>query len=184
MFSNFVRSLKGVGAACLLTVSGVALGADINIGVVNIARLLEDAPQARAAMQSLQDEFAPRQREIVAKQKELREQEEAFQRDAAVMGEAERRSSEKSLRDSQRELARRQNEYLEDLNLRRNEELGRLQRSLLQEVQNYARSANYDLIVGDSVLFASEAVDITSAVLAGLESRFQAENATSQKSDN
>lgn len=181
MFLNYKYSLRGIGVACLLIIGSAAMGADLNIGVVNIARLLEDAPQARAAMQSLQDEFAPRQRGIVAQTKELREKEEGFQRDVAVMGEAERRSSEKDLRDSQRELARRQNEYLEDLNLRRNEELGRLQRSLLQEVQNYARSSNYDLIVGDSVLFASEAVDITSAVLAGLESRFQAENATSNR---
>ena len=148
MFLNCKNTLRAAGTVCLLALNTVALGADINIGVVNIARLLEDAPQARAAMQSLQDEFAPRQRDIVAKQKELREKEEAFQRDAAVMGEAERRSSEKGLRDSQRDLARRQNEYLEDLNLRRNEELGRLQRSLLQEVQEYAKSANYDLIVG------------------------------------
>ena len=78
------------------------------------------------------------------------------------------------MRDGQRELARRQNEYIEDLDLRRNEELGRLQRSLVEEVQAYARPAGYDLIVGDNVLFASEAVDITSQILSGLEASYRA----------
>lgn len=177
---NTMAIVRSLPAIVLVLASNIA-AAEINIGVVNIARLLEEAPQARAAMQSLQEEFEPRQRDILAKTKELREKEEAFQRDAAVMGDAERRSQEKDLRESQRNLARKQNEYLEDLNLRRNEELGRLQRSLLQEVQNYARSSNYDLIVGDGVLFASEAVDITADVLKGLEARFKIENATSNR---
>lgn len=146
---------------------------DVRIGVVNIAQLLDEAPQATSAMQQLQDEFAPRQREIVAQQNEIRELEERLQKDVAVMSETERRETERTLRDGQRELARGQNEYLEDLNLRRNEELARLQKSLLEEVQAYARSANFDLIVSD-VLYASDAIDITSQVLQGLQERFQA----------
>jgi len=166
-------STRLVGAAAALLLTAGAATAELRIGVVNIAELLDEAPQAKSAMQHLQDEFAPRQREIVARQQELREKEETIQKDLAVMGESERRSAERELRDGQRELARRQNEYLEDLNLRRNEELARLQKSLLEEVQAYARAANFDLIVSD-VLYASDAVDITAQVLKGLEERFEA----------
>ena len=56
------------------------------------------------------------------------------------MAEAERRNQEKTLRDGQREFARKQNEFIEDLNVRRNEALGQLQRTVLQEVQVYAKS--------------------------------------------
>lgn len=145
--------------------------AQSKIAVVNIPKLLEEAPQAKAAMQALQDEFAPRQREIVAAQNDLKAKEEKLQRDGAVMAENERRAAEKELRDGQRELARKQNEYVEDLNLRRNEEIGKLQRSLLQEVQNFARSANYDLVVGDGVLYVNESLDITPQVLNALQAR-------------
>jgi outer membrane protein len=168
--SVFTR-LAGAAAALLLTAGAAA--AELRIGVVNIAELLDEAPQAKSAMQHLQDEFAPRQREIVAQQQAMREKEETIQKDLAVMGETERRTAERELRDGQRELTRRQNEYLEDLNLRRNEELARLQKSLLEEVQAYARTAKFDLIVSD-VLYASDAVDITSQVLKGLEERFEA----------
>jgi outer membrane protein len=148
-----------------------AAQAQTKIAVVNIPRLLEEAPQAKTSMQALQDEFAPRQRELVEQQKSLKGKEEKLQRDGAVMAENERRNAEKDLRDGQRELARKQNEYVEDLNLRRNEELGKLQRSLLQEVQAFARTSNYDLVVGDGVLYVNESLDITPQVLSALQAR-------------
>jgi outer membrane protein len=145
--------------------------AQIKIAVVNVPRLLEEAPQAKAAMQAMQDEFAPRQREMAAQQKDLKAKEEKLQRDGAVMAENERRNSEKDLREGQRDLARKQNEYVEDLNVRRNEELGKLQKALLQEVQTYARASGYDLVVGDGVLFVNESLDITPQVLSALQAR-------------
>ena len=78
------------------------------------------------------------------------------------------------MRDLQREVTRLQNEFREDLNLRQNEELGKLQRELLKEVQEYALQEGYDLIVGDGVLYASTSVNITDNVLRALEGVFQA----------
>ena len=75
----------------LLAPYGVA-SAQTKIAVVNFQRLVEEAPQAKVVMQALQDEFAPRQREIVAQQKELKTKEEKLQRDGAVMAENERRN--------------------------------------------------------------------------------------------
>lgn len=147
---------------------------ETKIGVVNITALLENAPQTKAAMESLQDEFAPRQRELVAKQKEFEELTAKVQKDIAVMGEAERKSAEKDLRELQREVSRLQTEIGEDFNLRRNEELGELQRSIFKEVQDYAVQEGYDLVVGDGVLYASEAVNITGQVLRAVEASFQA----------
>ena len=145
-------------------------GAEPKIGVVNVAKLLDESPQARSAMQALQDEFAPRQKDILKQQEDLKGREDKVQRDGDVMGEAERHNLERELRDAQRELSRKQNEYVEDLNIRRNEELGRLQRSLMQEVETFAKSQGYDLILGDGVLYATGAVDVTAQVLQRLES--------------
>ncbi|NNF59828.1 MAG: OmpH family outer membrane protein [Gammaproteobacteria bacterium] len=172
---KIVIKVLSIALLCCCTAVPV-LAADLNIGVVNVARLLDEAPQARSAMKALQDEFAPRQREIQSQEQELRSRQEEIERDVAVMGETERRDAEKDLRERARDLARKQNEYLEDLNLRRNEELGRLQRALMEEVQTFARQKNYDLIVGDGVLFASGNVDVTAEVLAGLERSFQSSN--------
>jgi outer membrane protein len=167
-----ISGLVVTASLALLAPYGAA-HAELKVAVVNVPRLLEEAPQAKAAMQALQDEFAPRQRAIVASQKDLKAKEEKLQRDGAVMAENERRNAEKDLRDGQREMARKQNEYVEDLNLRRNEELGKLQRSLLQEVQVFARGASYDLVVGDGVLYVNESMDITAQVLNALQQRYK-----------
>ena len=177
---NFVmQRLVRVALAVVLisTLSGVAAAQELKIGVVNIPVLMERAPQAKVAMDELQDEFAPRQRTIVAKQTEFEELTERVRRDFDVMGETERRNAEKDLRDLQREVTRLQTEFREDLNLRRNEELGKLQRSLLKEVQDYAQTTNYDLVVGDGVLYASSTINITELVLRAMEANFNATGA-------
>jgi len=169
------------GLALLAPLGAAQAQAQLKMAVVNVPRLLEEAPQAKGAMQALQDEFAPRQREIVTQQKDLKTKEEKLQRDGAVMAENERRNYEKDLRDGQRELARKQNEYVEDLNLRRNEELGKLQRSLLQEVQTYARAQNFDLVLGEGVLYRNESIDITAQILAALQARAKTSGTSAPK---
>lgn len=168
----FVRLL--IGSALIAFWSAPSVAQDVKIGVVNVPVLMEQAPQAKVAMDALQEEFAPRQRNILAKQKELEDLNAKVQRDVAVMGETERRNAETELRDLQRDVQRLQNEFREDLNLRRNEELGNLQRSLLKEVQDYAETEGFDLVVGDGVLYASSAVNITEPVLRAMEANFQA----------
>ena len=165
------------GVALIIAFALPATAQELKIGVVNIPALMERSPQTKAAMDALQEEFAPRQREFVAKQKEYEELATKVQKDVAVMGETERRNAEKNLRDLQREVTRLQTEFREDLNLRQNEELGVLQRSLLKEVQDYASQQGYDLVVGDGVLFASTAVNITEDVLRAVEANFQATGA-------
>lgn len=178
---NFVKQhvIKLIVSVALVSAFAAPASAQqAKIGVVNIPALMERAPQTKAAMDALQEEFAPRQREFLAKQKELEDLTETAQKNVAVMGETERKNLEKDLRDLQREVSRLQTEFREDLNLRQNEELGILQRAILSEVQEYAAEEGYDLIVGDGVLYASGAVNITEAVLRAVEANFQATSAT------
>ena len=163
-----------LGIALVGAFSLPAAAQELKVGVVNIQALMEQAPQTKTAMDALQEEFAPRQREFAAKQKEFEELQVKAQKDYAVMGETERSNAERELRDLQREVTRLQTEFREDLNLRQNEELGKLQRALLKEVQNYAEAEGYDLIVGDGVLFASTTVNITDNVLQSVEANHQA----------
>ena len=158
-----------------LFLSFPALAQETKIGFVNLPRLLQQAPQANPIRQQLQDEFAPRERQILAEQQTLQGLAQRLERDGALMGEQERRNLERDLNQGGRDLKRRQDEFLEDFNLRQNEELTILQRTLVEQVQAHARERNYDLIVGEpGILFVSEAIDITEAVLAALEAAFQA----------
>jgi outer membrane protein len=157
-----------IAAAAIAGIAANAVSAqgNLKIGVVSVARLVEQSPQFAAAQKKLEEEFGPRQRDLAAMQQKLRTQQETFQRDAPVMGEAERLNLERQIRDGTREFQRTENELVEDFNLRRNEELGQLQRDVLLKAQEYARAQKFDLLVADqSIIFASTAVDVTEAVL-------------------
>lgn len=173
---TFKNISLALAALALLAVNpaNVAQAADLKIGVINVAKLLDSAPQTKSALEALQEEFAPREKELVAQQQELVAQQESLQRDSAIMSEAERRASEQTLREKQRDLARKTGQFREDANMRRNEELGRLQRVLLDEVNAYGNSNGFDLILGDGVLFARGEVDITDQVLARMEAAYGA----------
>jgi outer membrane protein len=168
MVSKF--SLLAALAVAVAATSGVSAQSNLKIGVINVAALIEQSPQAATVQKKLQDEFGPRQRELAAMQTGLRTQVETFQRDSPVMGEAERVNLERQIREAQREYQRTETELREDLDLRQNEEIGQLQRAVLLKAQEYARAEKYDLVLTDSnVIFGSTAVDITAAVLAMLK---------------
>jgi outer membrane protein len=169
MIASKVWLSVAVAAAGLVSSAAMAQ-TNLKVGVVNIARLIEQSPQYATVSKKLEDEFGPRQRDLTAMQTKLRTQSEQFQRDSPVMAEAERANLERQIRDGQRELQRTENEYLEDLNLRRNEELEKLQREVLTRANEYARAQKFDLLLSNqTIIFASTAVDVTEAVLVALK---------------
>jgi outer membrane protein len=96
----------------------------------------------------------------------LRTQQETFQRDAPVMGAEEKANLERQLRDGARDFERLRNQLGEDFNLRQNEEIANLRRDAVVRAQTYAREQKFDLLLLDqTVVFASTAVDITEAVI-------------------
>lgn len=166
------RSLGVILVAAALALPTAAL-AQTKIGVVKLNRLFEEAPQALALQRSLTEEFAPRERDIRAKRDQLREIEERLQQGEGFLSEDERRRLEDQFRDDQRDLQRSQNEFLEDLNLRRNERLGDLQRLFISEIQSYSQSQNFDLVVVEGFIHASDKIDITQQILQVLQRRHQ-----------
>lgn len=142
-----------------------ALAADYKIGVVNAVRVLEAAPQADVARKKLEKEFATRDRELVAAQKSLKGLEDRMVKDGAIMSETERSRLERDIVNKRRELKRDQDEFREDVNFRRNEEFGKIQRDIVEAIREVAKAEKFDLVLGEGVIFASKAVDITENVV-------------------
>jgi outer membrane protein len=138
--------------------------AEMKIGFVNIAKVLEKAPQAVKAKERLEREFSPRDKHLVAQQKEIKTMEEKLARDASVMGESERRKLERDIIGKKREAKRSQQEFSEDFNMRRNEELGKLQRRIVEAIRALAKEEQYDLLLTDGVIYANEEIDVTEQV--------------------
>jgi len=147
----------------LLLVAGSSY-ADLKIGFVNIPAVLEKAPQAENAKKRLEKEFSPRDKQLVAQQKEIQALEEKLTRDGSVMGDAERNKLDKDVTNKKRDAKRSQQEFSEDFNVRRNEELGKLQRRIVEAIRTIAKDQGFDLLLTDGVIYANEQIDITAQV--------------------
>ena len=142
--------------------------AELKIGYVNYSQLIQESPDAKVISDALTSEFLPRQRELQTMQQTLKARADKLQKDGATMTDDQRAREDKAIRDGDRDLQRKQSEAQDDFNSRRNEELSKLQKSLIEQVRAYAKGQNYDLVMADGVIYATNAVDITPQVLAML----------------
>ena len=144
--------------------SGVAV-AEMKIGFVDLAKLSENAPQITAAQGKIDAEFSSREKELVELQRKLAKMEESLATDGAVMSESERTSREREILGKRRELKRSQDEFRDDLNIRKNEMLRSVNKEIGEVIEAFAKSENYDLIFAQGVMYAGERVDITDRIL-------------------
>ncbi|MDH5545127.1 MAG: OmpH family outer membrane protein [Gammaproteobacteria bacterium] len=147
------------------------VAAELKIGVVNIARVMEEAPQAESARTSLQNEFAPRERELVELQKSVRSLEERLARNGTIMSEAERGKLEREILAKKRDFQRDQEAFRDDLNFKRNDLLEKLQREMVGIIQQYAKQQKFDVLLAEGVIYMSESVDVTEQVLSELKKK-------------
>ena len=145
--------------------------AETKVGVVDTVRLMEEAPQAKAAQANIETEFAPREQELVSLQKKIRELEDKAARDGAVMSEKESSKLERDILSKRRELKRTQDEFRDDLNIRKNEVLSKLQRQMYEATVGLAKEKGYDVILGQGVVYSSKSVNITDEVLEKLKTQ-------------
>lgn len=157
----------------MLAHCAVASAADFKVGFVNVAIVLDQAPQAAQARARIEREFAPRDREVLGQQQQIRTLEDSLVKNAAVLSTSERERQEAELRQLRRELRRSEEEFREDLNLRRSQELSALQRMVTEVIQAMARAEEYDLILTDGVVFVGDKVNITTRVIERLKSDFK-----------
>lgn len=143
---------------------------DLKLGFVDTARVLKEAPQSDLARKKLEDEFAPRDKKIVGLQTQLKKRNEQLGRDASVMSESTRKDLERKIVSLKRDIKRAREEFTEDFNIRKNEELHKLQKLTYETTVKVAEDKKYDIILSDSVLYTSKRVDITELVLERLRS--------------
>lgn len=151
--------------ACLGTYFTSVAAEDYKLGAVNAIRVLEASPQAEQARTTIEKEFSPRDKQLVAAQKDLKALEDKLNKDSAIMSESERSKLERDIINKKRDLKRDQDEFREDFNLRRNEEFAKIQKNVLEAIQKVAKDNNYDVVLSDGVLYASPKVDISNLVI-------------------
>ncbi len=165
----------GLLASTAVNAESKAAGANssgVKIGWVSRSRILTEAPQVNDAKRKLEEEFSPREQELMQRGQDIRDQEEKLQRDAAVMKPETARNLEREIISNKRELKRLSEELREDFSIRQNEILNKLQNYTANVIVEYAKNNKYDLVLSDGVVFAGPNADITDAILQILNKDF------------
>ena len=164
-----VHGLCGLTALILSLAAGVQ-AADLKVGFVDAERVNRESAPADEASKRLEKEFQPRVLEIQRREAQIKATQSQFEKDALTLSENERRGREQELSRQLLDLQRLQREFQEDLNLRRNQELGALLERANKIIRQIAETEKYDLIVQEAV-YRSPRVDITDRVLKALAGR-------------
>lgn len=149
--------------------SSSVMAQEVKIGFVNIVRVMEQAPQAEAARQALEQEFSGRDAALTTSRDAIVELERKLRTDAEIMSAEQREDLERDIAGRKLDFNRDREELQEDFNIRRNEELSDLQRVVYEVIVDVAKNEDYDLMVTERVLYASERIDITDTILERLQ---------------
>ncbi|WP_028486556.1 OmpH family outer membrane protein [Thiomicrorhabdus chilensis] len=169
-------------AAFLLALTLTAKAeSSVKLGVVNVALLLEQAPQAKDASANLEKEFAPQQAELKALASKLEKKQNDYQKNKAVMSESQQMTKEREMAMMTREIQRRRNDIQELLNLRRNEELAKLQTLVNDSIKAIGKQQAFDLILYEGIAYTNNRLDVTQDVLKHLQQVSQKQRADFNK---
>ena len=154
-------------AATLTAACALAQAQELRIGYVSGERVLRDSTPAKAAQAKLEAEFSKREKDLSETAGRLKATSDKLEKEAPTLSEAERSRRQRDLVEQDREFQRRRREFQEDLNQRKNEELGAVIQRANQAIKQIFDAEKYDLIIQDAT-FVSPRVDITDKVIKAL----------------
>jgi outer membrane protein len=140
---------------------------DVKIGFVDTERILREAAPAVRAQKKLEKEFEKRSQELEKLAKQLQTMQQTMEKNSVTLSDSERRTKEREFSELTRDMQRREREYREDLNQRRNEELSGVLDRANKAIKVIAEAEKYDIIFQE-VVYRSQRIDITEKVLKAL----------------
>ena len=143
--------------------------AEIKIGYVVVEKVLKEAPQTTVSNKKLEKEFKSRTDGLQKKVKAIQKQEKDYKKNSVTMSESERQKAQKKMQNAKIDIQRIERELREDIDIRRREEIGKLQQQINKAIEDLAKKEKYDLILYQGVAYASKGVDITNDLIKALD---------------
>ena len=140
-------------------------------GFVHTERILRDSVPAVRAQKKIEAEFQKRDRELAGIADQLKRMQAELDKDAMTMSESQRRTKEREFGELNRDFQRKQREFREDLNQRRNEELAQVVEQANRVIRVIAEQEKFDIIFQEMPAYVSPRIDITDKVIKALEGK-------------
>ena len=142
--------------------------AEIKIGYVVVEKVLKEAPQTTVSNKKLEKEFKSRTDGLQKKVKGIQKQEKDYKKNSVTMSESERQKAQKKMQNAKIDIQRIERELREDIDIRRREEIGKLQQQINKSIEDLAKKEKYDLILYQGVAYASKGIDISNDLIKAL----------------
>lgn len=165
--SPLIKSLGALALAAAAVAAAPAFAQEARIAAVNSERILRDSQPAKQAQVKLEQEFSKRDRELQDMAQKIKTMADKLDKDTAVLADTDRQRRQREVADLDREFQRKQREFRENLNQRRNEELAQVLERANRVIRQLAEQRKYDLIVQEAV-YVNPRIDITDDVMKAL----------------
>ncbi|KTF13507.1 MULTISPECIES: OmpH family outer membrane protein [unclassified Pseudoalteromonas] len=150
------KSFKSSAIALLATLMmGTSASAFAHkVGIVDMQEIYKQIPQMAKVEQTLQAEFAERRQEIEKLQGDIRFEAEKFKRESTTMSQAQKDALREKVEGMQKNLAEKGRPLEQEIKMRQNQELAKVQKLIIDAIQTVAKDGKYDEVkVKDTTVY-------------------------------
>jgi outer membrane protein len=150
----------------------MSLAKDVKIGVIDVQKIVNESKAAKEAKAELLKDMEIKRSLLIKEQNELKELQEAFNKDKDGMSDSERKEKQEEINQGIKELRRLKADLEEELKKKDRE----LAQELLQEIKDVAKKflgqERYTVIVERRfVVVMDDAVDVTAKIIKMYDAR-------------
>lgn len=158
------------GAAVVVLMASASWAADppMRLGFVDLQAVISQSKEGQAAMNTVKAEAAEKQKEISAKEAEIKQMDADLQKQASALSDAAKKDREEEIRRKLRDLKRVTEDFNRDLAKRESEMLNDLLRDLTVVIRDYGKEKGLTLIVEKGqggVIYGNDTADLTKEIL-------------------
>ncbi|MCX7116164.1 MAG: OmpH family outer membrane protein [Gammaproteobacteria bacterium] len=149
---------------------GVAFADGTKIGVVDLQRIMQIAPQMKVIQEKLEKDFRPRRDKLVAMEDDLKKDMQRFKRDNTVLSADQKKDLEKKIVMSQQTFEREGQQYQQELSTAHNEAMEDLYARIRKAIDGVAKEEKYDVVLQkDAAPYSAAQLDVTDKVLKNIQ---------------
>lgn len=157
-----------VAVGVLMTSGSWAADPAVKVGFVDIQAVISQSKEGLAARGKVAGEAAEKQKEISAKEAEIKQMDAEFQKQTPILSDAAKKDREEEIRRRLRDLKRMTEDFNRDLAKRETELISDLLRDVTAVIRDYGKEKGFTLIVEKGqggVIYGNDPADLTKEIL-------------------
>lgn len=166
-----MRKSKFILLAVLsIGIATVSYANNLKIGFVDLATIIQKAPQVKTIDTQLKKEFAPRDAKIKADEKAMQKHVQVLKRNASVMSDKEKATAQKKLVEESEAIQQHRAQFEHDLQTAQTQAMKKLFLQISSIAKGVAKQDGYDVVLQKSAaIYYKPSLDTTTQVIKKLK---------------